>query len=210
MPTDYSALDALPAPQGGDIVRVSAFTDLRAAIDGKLVLTCTSATRPTGTARFTGRLIFETDTKAWGWWDGTRWVLWDSAWRPWTPAWPNVTLGNGVSTGAWRYVGDQIEFWAKLVRGSTTSFGAGPGMTLPAAAASTDAFTQLDAAGIQAGNNDVAICASPLLLSLTAVTFTVWNTAAAYLIGGGYISNTVPHAWAAGDAILVRGRYRPA
>ena len=210
MPTDYSALDALPAPQGGDIVRVSAFTDLRAAIDGKLVLTCTSTTRPTGTARFTGRLIFETDTKAWGWWDGTRWVLWDSAWRPWTPAWPNVTLGNGVSTGAWRYVGDQIEFWAKLVRGSTTSFGAGPGMTLPAAAASTDAFTQLDAAGIQAGNNDVAICASPLLLSLTAVTFTVWNTATAYLIGGGYISNTVPHAWAAGDAILVRGRYRPA
>lgn len=210
MPTDYSALDALPAPQGGDIVRVSAFTDLRAAIDGKLVLTCTSATRPTGTARFTGRLIFETDTKAWGWWDGTRWVLWDSAWRPWTPAWPNVTLGNGVSTGAWRYVGDQIEFWAKLVRGSTTSFGAGSGMTLPAAAASTDAFTQLDAAGIQAGNNDVAICASPLLLSLTAVTFTVWNTAGAYLIGGGYISNTAPHAWAAGDAILVRGRYRPA
>lgn len=210
MPTDYSPLDALPAPQGSDVARVTAFTDMRAAIDGKLILTCTSATRPTGTARFAGRLIFETDTKAFGWWDGTRWVLWDSAWRPWTPAWPNVTLGNGVSTGAWRYVGDQIEFWAKLVRGSTTSFGAGSGMTLPAAAASTDAFTQLDAAGLQAGNNDVAICASPLLLSLTAVTFTVWNTASAYLIGGGSISNTVPHAWAAGDAILVRGRYRPA
>lgn len=210
MPTDYSPLDALPAPQGSDVARVTAFTDMRAAIDGKLILTCTSATRPTGTARFAGRLIFETDTKAFGWWDGTRWVLWDSAWRPWTPAWPNVTLGNGVSTGAWRYVGDQIEFWAKLVRGSTTSFGAGSGMTLPAAAESTDAFTQLDAAGLQAGNNDVAICASPLLLSLTAVTFTVWNTATAYLIGGGYISNTVPHAWAAGDAILVRGRYRPA
>lgn len=210
MPTDYSPLDALPAPQGSDVARVTAFTDMRAAIDGKLILTCTSATRPTGTARFAGRLIFETDTKAFGWWDGTRWVLWDSAWRPWTPAWPNVTLGNGVSTGAWRYVGDQIEFWAKLVRGSTTSFGAGSGMTLPAAAASTDAFTQLDAAGLQAGNNDVAICASPLLLSLTAVTFTVWNTATAYLIGGGPISNTVPHAWAAGDAILVRGRYRPA
>lgn len=210
MPTDYSPLDALPAPQGSDVARVTAFTDMRAAIDGKLILTCTSATRPTGTARFAGRLIFESDTKAFGWWDGTRWVLWDSAWRPWTPAWPNVTLGNGVSTGAWRYVGDQIEFWAKLVRGTTTSFGAGSGMTLPAAAASTDAFTQLDAAGLQAGNNDVAICASPLLLSLTAVTFTVWNTATAYLIGGGYISNTVPHAWAAGDAILVRGRYRPA
>lgn len=210
MPTDYSPLDALPAPQGSDVARVTAFTDMRAAIDGKLILTCTSATRPTGTARFAGRLIFETDTKAFGWWDGTRWVLWDSAWRPWTPAWPNVTLGNGVSTGAWRYVGDQIEFWAKLVRGTTTSFGAGSGMTLPAAAASTDAFTQLDAAGLQAGNNDVAICASPLLLSLTAVTFTVWNTATAYLIGGGYISNTAPHAWAAGDAILVRGRYRPA
>lgn len=210
MPTDYSPLDALPAPQGSDVARVTAFTDMRAAIDGKLILTCTSATRPTGTARFAGRLIFETDTKAFGWWDGTRWVLWDSAWRPWTPAWPNVTLGNGVSTGAWRYVGDQIEFWAKLVRGTTTSFGAASGMTLPAAAASTDAFTQLDAAGLQAGNNDVAICASPLLLSLTAVTFTVWNTATAYLIGGGYISNTAPHAWAAGDAILVRGRYRPA
>lgn len=173
--------------------------------------TCTSGTRPTSPYTvYQGLRIWETDTKAWGVYDGANWVMWDSAWRPWTPAWPNVTLGNGVSTGAWRYVGDQIEFWAKLVRGSTTSFGAGSGMTLPAAAASTDAFTQLDAAGIQAGNNDVAICASSLLLSLTAVTFTVWNTATAYLIGGGYISNTAPHAWAAGDAILVRGRYRPA
>lgn len=74
MPTDYSPLDALPAPQGGDIVRVSAFTDLRAAIDGKLVLTCTSATRPTGTARFTGRLIYETDTLMWRTWTGARWA----------------------------------------------------------------------------------------------------------------------------------------
>ena len=201
----------LPAPALTDTTDVPRdITALRDALDGRVMTVCTSTTRPTGTRRFTGAFIFESDTGAYGVYTGSKWVMWDSAWRPWTPAWPNVTLGNGVSTGAWRYVGDQIEFWAKLVRGSTTSFGAGSGMTLPAAAASTDAFTQLDAAGIQAGNNDVAICASPLLLSPTAVTFTVWNTAGAYLISSGYVSNTAPHAWAAGDAILVRGRYRPA
>lgn len=91
MPTDYSPLDALPAPQGGDIVRVGAFTDLRAAIDGKLVLTCTSATRPTGTARFTGRLIFETDTKIWRTWDGTCWAWTSGAQEIRTLDLPQVT-----------------------------------------------------------------------------------------------------------------------
>lgn len=74
MPTDYSPLDALPAPQGSDVASVTAFTALRDALDGKLTLTCTSATRPTGTARFAGRLIYETDTKMWRTWNGSRWA----------------------------------------------------------------------------------------------------------------------------------------
>lgn len=129
MPTDYSPLDALPAPQGGDIVRVSAFTDLRAAIDGKLVLTCTSATRPTGTARFTGRLIFETDTKAWGWWNGSTWVMHDTEWQTYTPSWTASgtapSIGNGSITGKYLRSGRECSVHIALIAGSTTTFGSG-------------------------------------------------------------------------------------
>lgn len=95
MPTDYSPLDALPAPQGSDVASVTAFTALRSAIDGKLTLTCTSATRPTGTARFTGRLIFETDTKMWRTWNGSRW-----AWTGGAPEVLALTLPAVASVAA--------------------------------------------------------------------------------------------------------------
>lgn len=38
------------------------------------VIVCTSSTRPTGTQRYTGRTIFETDTGKIRTWNGTNWV----------------------------------------------------------------------------------------------------------------------------------------
>ena len=71
---DYSTKDNLPMQQGGDTLDVSVFRSLRDALDGRLVYVCTSATRPTGSARFAGRVIIETDTKRLLVWDGSAWV----------------------------------------------------------------------------------------------------------------------------------------
>ena len=129
MPTDYSPLDALPAPQGSDVARVTAFTDMRAAIDGKLILTCTSATRPTGTARFAGRLIFESDTRAHGLWDGTTWRMWDTAPQAFTPTWGSSgtapSIGNGSILGEYVRAGGVVHWRVTITPGSTTTFGSG-------------------------------------------------------------------------------------
>lgn len=46
---------------------------------------CTSATRPTGSDRWDGLIIKETDTGALGQWDaaGNRWIHWDTQWQNW-------------------------------------------------------------------------------------------------------------------------------
>lgn len=74
MATDYSTKDSLPMQQGGDVVDIAVFRSLRDLLDGKLSYVCTSATRPTGGARYTGRVITETDTKRQYVWDGAAWV----------------------------------------------------------------------------------------------------------------------------------------
>ena len=50
-------------------------------------------------------------------------------WISYTPAWTasttNPVIGNGELTGGYRRIGDNAEFWVKLVAGSTTTFGSG-------------------------------------------------------------------------------------
>lgn len=96
MATDFSTLDNLPMQVGGDTVRLQVFRDFRTAIDGKLVLSCTSATRPTGTQRFTGRRIYETDTKMERIWDGTRWMWAGGAAEMLTLTLPTVAYSAGA------------------------------------------------------------------------------------------------------------------
>lgn len=57
------------------------FTNLTSDLDGRLVTTCTSATRPTGTALYAGAVIYELNTKAYGWYDGSGWRMWDTSWQ---------------------------------------------------------------------------------------------------------------------------------
>lgn len=61
---------------------------------------CTSGTRPG--VPYQGQVIFETDTGAWGRWNGTEWLLYDSVLQSYVPVW--TALGGGStnvgSTGA--------------------------------------------------------------------------------------------------------------
>ena len=102
MPYVYSPKDNLPAPQLGDIANGPAhLTALRDAVDGKLAYYCTESpdTRPTGTARYTGRLIYCTDTKAYGWWDGSVWRMFDTQIRTYTTTWTCTVANGALGTG---------------------------------------------------------------------------------------------------------------
>src|SRR5882672_3849200 len=75
---------------------------------------CTSSTRPTGGSRFTGQVIFETDTKLVWVWDGAAWgppVL-GAAWTAYTPVWGSSgtapAIGNGSLTGFFIQVGKTV------------------------------------------------------------------------------------------------------
>lgn len=52
-----------------------------------------------------------------------------AAWTAYTPAWTGTTtnpvIGNGAITGAYLQIGKHIDVWAKVVCGSTTTFGSG-------------------------------------------------------------------------------------
>jgi hypothetical protein len=79
----FTTRAVLRKPATGDNVNV--VTDLNDnfdQIDEHLgMLVCTSATRPTGSDRFTGRNIFETYTKNRYVWDGTAWFLLNKLFR---------------------------------------------------------------------------------------------------------------------------------
>ncbi len=136
MPTTYSPKDTLPMQEGGDINDIAVFVALRDALDGKLFYPCTSTTRPAGTARFTGRMIVETDTKAFGLWDGTAWRMWDTVAQAYTPTWSSTgtapVLSNGTITGEYVRAGSLWHWRAVITPGSSTTFGSGEyTITLP-------------------------------------------------------------------------------
>lgn len=86
----------LPAPTLTDTTDVPRdITALRDALDGRVYTVCTSGTRPSGTAAFTGALIYETDTKMWRTYSGTRW-----AWSGGQTEIRTVTLPSVASAAA--------------------------------------------------------------------------------------------------------------
>ena len=89
----------LLAPQGPDLINVltQIYSNLHRIDDYISTFVCTSSTRPTGTNRFVGLKIFETDTEAYGIWDGAQWNMYDTQWQPFTI--PVTSTGSGFNMG---------------------------------------------------------------------------------------------------------------
>lgn len=93
--------------------------------------TCTAATRPSaGTYTLYEKLqIFETDTKAIGYYLEGTWRIWDTVWQSYTPAWTasgtQPSIGNGTLTGKYLRRGREVTVHARVLAGSTTTFGSG-------------------------------------------------------------------------------------
>jgi len=202
----------LRKPATGDNVNVT--TDLNDNNDkvdlhiGDYV--CTSSTRPTGVNLFTGRTIFETDTKQWLMWDGSSWLYRGGALQgTWSFAVTGATsgtgsVGNGTVSANYFRSGDWVDFWVRFTLGSTTSFAPTVGslaFNLPIA--TTMAGTTPIGSGLisDSSSGDRFVVA---VLVETSTTVTLPLTRASSAI----TSDSVPWSWATNDTIRYSGRYK--
>lgn len=90
------------------------------------LIKCLSTNRPTGVS---GLQIYEYDTKAYGFYDGTTWVMWDTHWWTYAPGWwssaTQPSIGNGSITGKFLRSGRECSVHIALIAGSTTTYGSG-------------------------------------------------------------------------------------
>lgn len=132
----------------------------------------------------------------------------DTGWSPYTPTLggTGAALGNGTASGAWTRTGRTVTFWARVDRGSTTTWGtAGARLTLPVQAADQNS---LSAGGIvfRTGVNSYAAAILPGAAPVTDLVVAVIGNGGAYSV----VTDTAPWAAAAGDYLLIQGTYQAA
>jgi hypothetical protein len=115
---------------GGTPISAARLNNIEQGIFNADFLTCTSTTRPT-TGLFDGMRIYETDTKAFGFYDATNsvWHMWDQVTQTFTPTFTTVsggpTVGNGTITGSYRRMGRSCWIKVTFTMGSTSNGGVG-------------------------------------------------------------------------------------
>lgn len=176
-------------------------------------LDCTSSTRPTGTNRFVGRTIQESDTKQILVWDGAAWQYiggFDAGTYTFqiTGATSGTwAQGNGALTTYFNRNGRWVDFYAEFTHGSA---GTNLGVTgafnflLPMATVSPNGTIIGTGLVSDASTGDRYVCAVMVEDSTHHSLVVTRNTTA-------LVSNSVPWAgWAVGDTLRMQGRYRVA
>lgn len=220
--------DALPYPTLTDTRDVPRdILALANALDGRGVYSCTSATRPTSGARFSGRVIWETDTKAYGWWDGSAWRMFDTIEQTYTPTWTangstsGLALGTGGSlTGTYMRRGHHCRVDISLVVGSS-GFAGGAGywaFAAPFAATSTCKTLVTETWSPAAGGNFVghAVILNGASTIAPQVSYSSSNTVMWQLRNadvGGVAGTGIPNAagvytWTTSGGVDIGGEYR--
>lgn len=203
LPANTLVLDRVAVAAAATSITNANITRLapRAAALGGCV-TCTSTTRPTGAALYSGLDIYEIDTNRALTYDGTGWVIMAEPLQTYTPTLTNITLGNGTRTGSFHRSDGWCDFELSFAFGSTSAFTGGIGFSLPVAA------------NVANGSNKVV--SVEFFHSGLGMGHDLQNSATTVL--PGYISSltagmtavdaTHPYTWVTGDAIWIGGRYR--
>ena len=212
----FTSRTSLRKPATSDAVNVG--TDLNNNLD-KLdthlgYYICTSATRPTGTDRFIGRTIFETDTQLvavwadpgggaqWNYLNGMLQSTWSFSLTGATSG--TFTLGNGTVSANYFRSGQWVDMWVRFTLGSTTSFASVLGtfnFNLPVPT------TMGNGTVVGYGemtDSSTADRFTPVVMVEDAnnVSLTITKTAS------GKVTNSNPWSWANGDTIRYSGRYK--
>lgn len=108
------------APAFLRVSKIVTATQWPAVTTGTII--CTSSTRPA--SPFVGQSIYETDTSLAYTYNGSAWVQTGNstgAWTAFTPAWTNLTVGNGTTGARYVKVGRTVTYSGFITWGSTTS-----------------------------------------------------------------------------------------
>lgn len=131
-----------------------------------------------------------------------------SAWRPYTPTvgGTGASLGDGTIAGGWTRTGRTIQFWARVDRGSTTTWGSsGIQIGLPVQVANQ---SSVGATGtvFRTGVNWYAVAVLPSNVPVTSFRVNAIGAGGAF----APLTDTAPWTAVAGDYILVQGSYEAA
>jgi hypothetical protein len=134
-------------------------------------------------------------------------LKWTGGWIGYTPTWTasgtNPAIGNGELGGGYRQIGNRIDFWVKIVVGSTTTFGTGNyrlGLPLNA----NEAMFNMSYAAILLDQG------TAFYINYTGQGTTLGSTNTFQLNdpSGNAWGATVPYVLANTDEISVQGSYR--
>ena len=131
-------------------------------------------------------------------------------WTNFTPTWTNFTVGNGTVTAKYVQNGKVVNFWIRVILGSTSSVG-DVYVDLPVTAASDDAarganvFVQFEDSGV---GPFVGTVHSVQGIS-TKIRLLTFSTSGSYP-AGTVLASTVPFTWTTNDQIFISGNYEVA
>ena len=133
-------------------------------------------------------------------------------WTTWTPAYTNLTVGNGTVTPRYTNVNGLVLAQYTLVFGSTTSISGGaPLITLPVTAANVYNFVTGNAVGTALAVDDTGNRQAMLTHLHSTTQFRVMAlTVSGSAVIESSITSTVPFTWATSDVLFAQMLYEAA
>lgn len=128
------------------------------------------------------------------------------AWTSFTPAWGNLTEGNGQNEGYYLQLGKTIFFRARFILGSTSSITGAVSLALPVTKIATMDDNYLLGHIVRLLDAGTAFYYGTMLANGNLV---VHSTGSTYL-GELSVTATVPFTWVTTDTIWVSGIYEAA
>lgn len=207
----------LTLPVNGDLGDVpTIFVNYNTGVENRLVQRFLSATdRGTrNTAPNEGELSYLRDTKNYEWYNGSAWVtaVATGAWQTYTPTWGVASggglpsIGNGALSGRYQQTGKTVTMWARILMGSTTTFGGSQWtLSLPVPALTSAGVQILPARAFDVSSPNAWMAVAHLTLG-TAMTLEAQGAAG----DTDAMFQGVPFTWAAGDFVTIQGTYEAA
>ena len=172
-----------------------------------------AAARPA--SPYEGQMVYQKDTDQIFVWNGTSWLysltpqtLEAGAWQAWTPAWANVTIGDGTVVAEYCQIQKLVAARAVFTLGSTsavTNFGV---ITPPVTAAVGSTYGG-DVQFFDTSANKLFEGYFDPSSSTTGIVFGVLRADETFVYGGG-LGTTSPFTWTTGDQMFFNFYYEAA
>jgi hypothetical protein len=128
-------------------------------------------------------------------------------WTAYTPAFQNLTVGNGTSSFYYIQIGKTVHVRGRFILGSTSSFGTSVNIAMPVNISATYGFLQQ--LGYATYAKSSYFNGSLNLISDPYLRLFVWNVSGSFTLLGDN-GPTTPFTWATGDQIIINATYEAA